>query len=55
MPEFAENETTAADNEQVEEEGSAQEVDLQALADKVYELLKEEARIERERRGSRWS
>ena len=31
------------------------EIDTQALADKVYELLKEEARIERERLGRRRS
>ena len=54
MSEFPENDTTTADDEQ-EASDSEQEVDLQALADKVYELLKEEARIERERRGSRWS
>ena len=27
------------------------EIDLRALAEKIYKLLKEEARIERERRG----
>lgn len=29
----------------------AGEVDLKALAEKIYQLLKEEARIERERQG----
>jgi hypothetical protein len=28
-----------------------QEIDLQALAEKIYRLLKEEARLERERLG----
>ena len=32
---------------------SNQEIDRQALAEKVYKLLKEEARIERERLGRR--
>jgi hypothetical protein len=30
---------------------SQAEIDLKALAEKIYKLLKEEARIERERRG----
>ena len=32
---------------------AGQEIDLQALAAKVYELLKQEARLERERLGRR--
>lgn len=32
---------------------AGQEIDLQTLAAKVYELLKEEARLERERLGPR--
>jgi hypothetical protein len=54
MAEAPETVPTAESKEQ-ETEGTAQEVDLEALADKVYELLKEEARIERERRGRRRS
>ncbi len=34
-----------------EEESSGQEIDLNELAKKVYELLKRETRLERERRG----
>ena len=52
MPEDQQDAPATEDKEQ-ETEGAAQEVDLQALADKVYELLKKEARIERERRGRR--
>ena len=36
-----------------ETSGSENKIDLQALAEKVYELLKKEARIERERTGRR--
>ena len=54
MSELPENDPTTERDEQ-ETADSTQEVDLQALADKVYELLKKEARIERERRGSRRS
>jgi hypothetical protein len=34
-------------------ESSRTEIDLQALAEKIYRLLKEEARLERERLGRR--
>lgn len=54
MSEPTENDPSPEANEQGAED-EAQKVDLQALADKVYELLKKEARIERERRGSRRS
>lgn len=36
-----------------ERAGADEKVDLQALARKVYKLLKEEARVERERLGRR--
>ncbi len=39
-----------ADVQKVEKE---QEIDLQALADKVYALLRQELRLERERLGRR--
>jgi hypothetical protein len=45
--------STAPDNEQETDNPANDEIDVQALADKVYELLKEEARIERERLGKR--
>lgn len=32
-------------------EAGEREIDLQALAERIYRLLKEEARVERERRG----
>lgn len=35
------------------QEPAGTEVDLQALAEKIYRLLKEEARLERERLGRR--
>ena len=54
MSEAPEDVPTTESDEQ-ETEGAAQEVDLQALADKVYEMLKEDARIERERQGRRRS
>jgi hypothetical protein len=45
--------TTPSRNEQETGDSANDEVDVQALAAKVYELLKEEARIERERLGRR--
>jgi hypothetical protein len=44
---------TAPDNEQETGNPANDEIDVQALAEKVYELLKKEARIERERLGRR--
>ena len=42
-----------SEREQDTDDSANGEIDLQALAEKVYELLKEEARIERERLGRR--
>jgi hypothetical protein len=33
------------------DESAGQKIDLQALAERIYRLLKEEARLERERLG----
>jgi hypothetical protein len=44
---------TPSDREQETDESANGEIDVQALAEKVYELLKEEARVERERLGRR--
>ena len=33
------------------QQSSEEDIDLEALAEKVFELLKQEARVERERRG----
>ena len=49
------NDPESSEASTTEEHGSAQgEIDLAALAEKLYELLREEARIERERLGRRW-
>ena len=45
--------TTAPGNEQETGDSANDKIDVRALAEKVYELLKEEARIERERLGRR--
>lgn len=46
--------TPAAESTALEAEPSAdQEIDLLALAQKVYDLLKQELRVERERLGQR--
>ena len=50
----AESDVTS-EREQETDDTANDEVDLQALAEKVYQLLKEEARIERERLGRRRS
>jgi len=42
-----------SDREQETDDSANSEIDVQALAEKVYELLKEEARVERERLGRR--
>ena len=52
MPPTEENTQTPPDREQ-ETENPSNGIDLKALAEKVYELLKKEARIERERTGQR--
>ncbi len=41
----------SADQENLETVGTNQEIDVSALADKVYALLKQELRVERERLG----
>ena len=45
--------TTPPDSEPETDDSANDEIDVQALAAKVYELLKEEARLERERLGWR--
>ena len=52
MPSTGEGTETQADRGQ-ETRDSGKKIDLQALAEKVYELLKRKARIERERTGQR--
>ncbi len=47
MPETERPAGTASDSG----EPAEQKVDLQALAERIYRLLKEEARLERERLG----
>jgi hypothetical protein len=48
-----EDEETESTQETWADEPQDQEIDLQVLAQKVYGLLKEEARLERERLGLR--
>jgi hypothetical protein len=47
-------ETPAQEEPKPTEEMAVADIDLQALAEKVYRLLKEELRVERERLG-RWN
>jgi len=49
----AETDAPAQSDRTQETRGSDKKIDLHALAAKVYELLKKEARIERERTGRR--
>jgi len=53
QPQRKDDSTTPSDSEQETSDSANAEIDVQALAEKVYELLKEEARVERERLGRR--
>ena len=50
MP-LAETDVPAASDREQETRSTGDKIDLRTLAQKVYELLKKEARIERERTG----
>jgi len=53
-PDPVSGETPAQEAPEPTEETAMADIDLQALAEKVYRLLKEELRAERERLG-RWN
>ena len=52
MPLQSATEAAATEEAPATRSSPASEVDLKALAEKIYQLLKKEARIERERLGS---
>ena len=53
-PTQAGGQTPASNSQSGQQQAAPAAIDLQALADRVLRLLKEEARLERERRGQRY-